>query len=664
LFGMMGIAREIAGIQGQTFKSPDWYTLRPDGSPSLEADELKLEVTNELPELVPRFTAVVMSGVAVRPSPVWLQVRLSRLGLRPINNIVDLTNYYMVLTGQPLHAYDYDKAIGIGGVMGGGDTEVDESTKNIILECANFDMYSIRRTSMALGLFTDAVTRFTKGQSPLQNLAVLWKIVDDVRSLTGGKVAGTVTDDNHLPKDVQERGSVHPPVTVTAHFINVRLGLQLTAEDMAQLLRNVEFEVVTNDDSLTVKAPFWRTDVEIPEDVVEEVGRLYGYDKLPLELPKRDLTPAPKDPQLVLKSRIRAILSAAGANEVLTYSFVHGNLLDKAEQDRGQTYQLSNALSPDLQYYRLSLLPSLLEKVHPNIKAGYDEFALFEIGKAHVKGINEDGSPKELERLALVFAADSKAASRFAGAPYYQARKYYESLVRHLGLANLHFESLALLSRANVNWDEAIYAYKNLTDNKLTLPDFGEVEARGVILVNRIIENSNFIQVGSGDLSFLPTMIAPFESAHSAIAFSEGNLVGAIGEFKAGVSRALKLPVYCAGFELGPLLLTQSTLSSYATLPRFPKIEQDICLKVPATTPYEVVGNFVMQRVLALKPENSRLSLSTLDIYQRENDTSHKQITFRVNIASYERTLTDVEVAHMLDAVATAAAETLHAEKV
>ena len=236
-FGALGVAREIAGILHHQFKSPQWYRMNPE-FPSKTAD-LPLQVTNEIPELVPRFSAVTLSDVKLGPSPVWLQVALAKVGQKAISNVVDLTNFYMLLTGQPLHAYDYDKVksltggeaaeitirhprpgekiklingkeiepraeammiasgdhlIGIGGVMGGFDTEVDENTRNIILEAASFDMYNIRRTSMAHGLFTDAVTRFNKGQSPLQTVAVLAKIASDIEQMAGGKVASELID--------------------------------------------------------------------------------------------------------------------------------------------------------------------------------------------------------------------------------------------------------------------------------------------------------------------------------------------------------------------------------------------------------------------------------------------------------------------------------------
>jgi phenylalanyl-tRNA synthetase beta chain len=660
-FGWLGIAREIEGIYHRPYKSPEWYRMDAE-IPEPEA-EMMLPFTfhNELPELVPRFTAIVMRDVTVKTSPVWLQADLARVGLRPINNIVDYTNFFMIETGQPLHAYDYDKVkalsggegavitvrhpregekitllngkeiepraeavmiatdktlIGIGGVMGGADTEVDENTKNIILECANFDMYSIRRTSMAHGLFTDAVTRFNKGQSPLQNRAVLAKVVDEIRRFADGKVASPLTDDNHLSEEVITRGNLHAPVTVTSGFINARLGFDLSAEDMAGLLRNVEFRVDVQDDAMTISAPFWRTDIAQPEDIVEEVGRLYGYDHLPLVLPRRDLTPAPRDAGIELKMAISRALAKAGASETLNYSFVHGDLLAKVGQDTAKAFRISNALSPDLQYYRLSLTPSLLDKVHANSKAGHGEFALFEVNKVHAKDIrDEDGLPKELSRVALVFAADDKTAkAQYAGAPYYQARKYLLNLLTALG-----------------------------------------VEAAGELV---------FEPLDPADPDPSTAYYQPGRSA--TIKLGEVTL-GRIGEYASSVRRALKLPAFTAGFELGLAPLAahlKQTGSSYVQLPRFPAVEQDICLRVPADMPYAQVFSFVWGHIDANRPEQTYHSLGPVDIYQREGDPAHKQITLRLRIASYERTLTDTEVNALLDGVAAAAAETVGAERV
>lgn len=637
-FGYMGVARELAGIQQMAFKSPDFYVEEP-AFPKAEAD-LKLTVKNELPKLVPRFSALPMSGVKVGPSPAWLVVELAKLGQKSINNIVDLTNYLMLLTGQPLHAYDYDKvkslsggeatiivrqaakgeklallngktveapegtvmiatdkqAIGLGGVMGGAETEVDDSTTNIIIECANFDMFTTRRTSMALGLFTDAVTRFSKGQSPRQTLAVLAKMADAVKDLSGAKY-GELIDVKHF-KVAQE------PVKVSAQFINERLGEKLSPADMAQLLANVEFYVKTSGEELQVMPPFWRTDIEIPEDVVEEVGRLYGYDQLPLELPRRDLTPPAKDPLLTVKAEIRRRLAKAGANEVLTYSFIDGDLLKKVGQDSDQAFQLSNALSPDLQYFRLSLMPSLLDKIHPNQKAGHDSFALFELGKTHglEQGSDDDGLPLEYEFTALTVAVSDKLKPQ--GSAYYLARRYVQEL---LG------------------------------------------------------QPLSFKPVGNESLKFQVTK--PYEPTRSTmVSLVDGTYLGIIGEFKPSVRRNLKLPKYAAGFELDTTALQKALNSGtdYTPLSRFPSVKQDMTLKVAAGTPFAKVHDFLNDQTAKA---DLNVAVEPRGIYQPEN-TGHRNLTFRFTVSSYERTLTDTEVNKLLDSVADAAKSQLHAERV
>lgn len=636
-FGMLGVAREVAGIQQKAFTSPVWYKQALDRIKPT-APKLDLAIANPVPELVPRFMAIAIGDITVKPSPFMMQTFLARVGLRPINNIVDITNYLMVLTGQPTHAYDADKLqklgslsletrmsrqgdklnllngktlelqddstilitsndipVGVGGIMGGADTEVDGTTKNIVIECANFDMYSIRRTSMKYGLFTDAVTRFNKGQSPLQNDRVLEEAVAMVQSFAGGHVASKVLDAQS--GNASRRDSVHGLIATQTSFINERLGLELSSDDIAKLLKNVEFEVVVNGGVLHITAPFWRTDIEIAEDIVEEVGRLYGYDRLPLLLPVRDISPVLPEPTLSLKTRLAESLAKAGANEVLTYGFVHGDLLTKTGQDIGLAFRIGNAISPDLQYYRLSLTPSLLEKVHPNIKAGYDQFALFELGKTHAKSeIADGGLPKEFDRLSLVLALDNKAAKQTTGAPYYAAKQYLE---------------------AAYGTD---LRYVPLTDNPFT-------------------EHKMFSQLS-----------APFEPQRSAIAYKGDKLVGVVGEYKASVRKALKLPEYCAGFEgfLSPLT-GGPIVSGYTTISRFPKVEQDMTLRIPADVHYQAVEQAVVEHITM--PPDTRYVLAPLDIFQKAKD-DHKQITLRFTLHAADRTLVAEEVNKLLDDVA------------
>lgn len=649
-FGVLGVAREIAGIYGKTFVSPDWYLKAADYDLNKSNTSLLISVKNEIPELVPRFMTATMSNVQIKPSPVWLQALLTRIGVKPINNVVDITNYISHITAQPLHAYDYDKVkersngdaklivrkprrdeqiallngktitpredaimiatdnelIGIGGVMGGTTTEVDRDTKNIIIEVASFDMYSIRRTSMHHGLFTDAVTRFNKGQSPMQNDRVLAKAVAMMSELAGAIVASDVIDTVNCDLvTIAHDGWVDKEVSITAEFINKRLGLKLKLDDIDALLKNVEFGSDIEGDSIKLYAPFWRTDIAIKEDIVEEVGRLLGFDALPLELPKRTLTPTARDSYLTLKQDIRKKLSSLGANEVLTYSFVHGKTIDKAEQDKDTAFKLTNALSPDLQYYRLSMTPSLLEKIHPNIKAGHNSFSLFEIGKVHSKTeIDEENVPREFGRVSLVYA--SKNATQPA---YYKAKKYIDTCSPHLKLMPFNLD--------------------HLQSHKL-----------------------------------MEQMVMPYDPLRSAMLLHpNGYLVGIVGEFKPGVIKAFKLPQSTVGLEVF-LSACETSSDSYRQLSRFPSVWQDICLEVDSNVSYGDLAEVFDRAIQSNIDAEQAVHTEPIDIFASQKIGDKKRITFRVALTSYERTLTDEVLSNLLDKVLAIISENINVTKI
>ncbi len=644
-FGQLGVAREIAGIFHQQFTSPDWYKSEQQFT---GAEGLELTVTNDAPELVPRFMAVAIKNVEVKSSPLWLQCQLVAMGGKPINNIVDATNYMMLMTAQPTHAYDYDKlrrstlgarlardgekvsllngkeyelttddiviadgegVIGLAGIMGGADTEVSNDTKNIVLECANFDMYALRRTAMRHGVFTDALTRFNKGQSPLQNAAVLKQLM----SMVGGVQASEVFDLKQFSDELDDYfdGKYTPAnIDIGSKFINERLGLDLSGDDICGLLNNVEIKSHGPEEELgyiCIQSPFWRTDLELPEDIVEEVGRLYGFDKLPRQLPMRSIKPAPRNPRRQLKQAIRQSLSCAGANEVLTYSFVHERVLKNAEQDPSRAYRLSNALSPDLQYYRTGVLPSLLDKVHANIKAGHDEFMLFEIGKIHDKELplTYENLPSEQTFVDGVYASKKPRA----GAPFYKARKLVDRL-----LADLNVEA-------------------------------------------------DFVKIAESDAD----VPAPFDGQRSAwIVAKNGDKLGIVGELSQAVRRNFKLPDYTAAFSLDieklQACLTESREYNYRPLSRFPSISQDISLRSSVKISHDELLRTVRQCLD--EPENLHCQIQTLGVYQPKDDAAIKTTTFRLTFTSYQQTLTDAEVKPIMDNIATAALTKLDAERV
>lgn len=634
-FGQLGVAREIAGIFGQAFTSPAWYLNMPYFA---DCEGLALEVFNDVTEKAPRFMAVAIKDVTIKPSPLWLQCELVRLGSKSINNVVDATNYVMLLTAQPVHAYDYDKlrgqklgvrlaqkgetatllngktyeldesdivivdgegVVGLGGIMGGGDSEVSAETRNIVLEVATFDMYAVRKTSMRHGIFTDALTRFNKGQSPLQNSNVLSLLVTSVGDLAGGVQASSVQD---IASSRLHGALLHDafhlatPVKLTSQFINERLGLALPANDISRLLRGVEMGVDVHAEGMGIYVPFWRTDIEQPEDIVEEVGRLYGFDKLPRELPLRSAKPATKNASRELKQLVRDSLARAGANEVLTYSFIHENIMTKADQQPTDAFRLGNALSPDLQYYRLSLTPSLLDKVHGNIKAGYDEFALFEIGKGHHKQaeLDDEGLPAEANRIALVYAAKTVKN----GAAYYSAKQLLECIASATGIE---------------------LAYRPLASADATT--------------------------------------APFEQKRSAEVFvvSTGEALGVIGEYKAAVARAFKLS-YAVGFELDTdtlLAASRQARPGYRPLSRFPGTERDVCFQVSEDVAY---SRIVEEASTVLAQSDLETAISPVDIYRAEGDAT-KNVTIRIKMTAHDRTLTSDEASALMSSVITRVVE-------
>ena len=638
-FGQLGVAREIAGIFHQQFTSPEWYNVIQEFA---GGDGLELEIFNEATEVVPVFSAVAIKNIEVQPSPLWLQCQLVAMGGKPINNIVDATNYMMLMTAQPTHAYDYDKlrgsklgarlardgekvsllngkeyelttddiviadgegVIGLAGIMGGADTEVSNGTKNIILECANFDMYALRRTAMRHGIFTDALTRFNKGQSPLQNAAVLKQLM----SMVGGAQASEVFDASSYDKCIMPDG-VHCADSqgVSNEFINERLGTDFSNNEIADILRRTEFMVEVDEHGCEVYSPFWRTDIDEPEDIVEEVGRLYGFAKLLRQLPRRSIKSAPKNPRRELKNAIRQSLSRAGANEVLTYSFVHQRILKNAEQDISQAYKLSNALSPDLQYYRLTVLPSLLDKVHTNIKAGHDEFALFEMGKGHSKmhGLGEDGLPEASQFTDIVYAAKKPGA----GAPFYTIRRLVEQLARDLG-AEVVFKPI---------------------EEELTFP-----------------------------------VAAPFDQSRSALVeTTDGQFIGMVGELKQSVIKNFKLPAYVAAASLdtaGLEAVYAKRDSHYQPLSRYPSTTRDISLKVPSAVKYQQLLQTVDEVV---QDVDMAVRLEPLTIYQSEDDAAQKTMTWRLTFTSHERTLMDKDIEPVMQQIERVAKDAWGAETV
>ena len=647
-FGQLGVAREIAGILHQPFTSPAWYNLEQVFG---DGDGLPLTVSNDIPQLVPRFMAVAIRGVQVAPSPFWLQCQLVAMAAKPINNIVDATNYVMLMKAQPTHAYDYDTLQGgqlgvrmarqgetlallsgktieltpddivvadgqgpvaLGGIMGGSRTEVSATTTTIVLECATFDMYAVRKMAMRHGVFTDALARFNKGQSPLQNAAVLNRLI----GMVGGEQASQVVD---IKPFTSEHGGIldeyfagrYEPATIniTSRFINERLGTSLAENDICTLLNNVKIHSHGPENELgyiCLQVPFWRTDLETKEDIVEEVGRLHGFDTVPRQLPMRRIQPARKNPRRELKRVVREALARAGANEVLSYSFVHERVLRGAGQDPAQAFRLSNALSPDLQYYRLSVLPSLLDKVHTNIKAGHSEFMLFEIGKGHTKAqMGEDGLPAEQSLIDLVYSSKKPQA----GAAFYRVRATLDQLAHDSGLTLVY-------TPVAVAQDDPVYTPFD-------------------------INRSAHVWVEGSEITGQP----------------ERQLIGVVGELRPAVVKHFKLPDYTAAASLRLDVMEQvwrDTVVHYQPISRYPTTARDISIQTSIEVTYDELMQAVSSAVTRASktyPDVTIRDLTPLSIYKATPDASHQTTTFRLTLSSSQATLSAERVRSIIRTV-------------
>ena len=641
-FGIIGFAREVAAIQGKPFQTPDWLMQQasphPDGSlADVPAPVVAIDDTS----LSDRFQAVVLTGAdGSAKSPLVMQTYLARIGMRPINAVVDVTNYLMMLTGQPMGIYDYDKilaidsdarihvrsgrpgetlelldgrtieltvddivvaagetAIGLAGAMGGANTVVDENTKTIMIEAATFNLYSLRATQMRHGIFSEAITRFTKGQPAQLTAPVLVEAMRLMTQYAGARAATSIAEAYPGKKD-------SPEITLGVQSVNDVLGTTFTASDIIETLRNVEFKADLSEDAMIkVIAPFWRSDIHIDEDVIEEVGRLNGFDSINPALPVRDFIAVRPSSFDEFRANVRKALVRAGTNEVLTYSFIHGDVMQKAHQDVGGSYRITNSISPELQYYRQTITPSLLGLVHSNVKQGYDAFAVFELNKTHPKqyGVTDEGVPVELDSLAFVVTSKKENNS----APYYQAKTTLDYLAQSLGLE---------------------FAYSPI------------------------------------DADLNDPQSAPFEHRRSALVTDKKTNIylGIVGEYKRTVSRSFKLPTYTAGFEMNTRALHNASLqteNTYAPLSRYPGADRDICFQVAAQVSYAQVIDCVNA---ALEGIPLQTSVVPIDIYQAEASLT-KNITIRIKLTADDRTLTGDEVTEVINKVAGAAIDRLSA---
>ena len=589
-------------------------------------EDRKIDIEIQNPKICERYTAAIfdVSNILKNPNLTIEKTYILRSGMRPIDEITDLANKIMFETAQPLHTFDLEKleklngssdikivvrnafegeelelldgkkikmnekdiviatgesgkiAIALAGAMGGISTAIDENTSKILVESATFNLYNLRNTQMRHGIFSEAITRFTKGIPQMLSRKVLDLFAEDILAM-GGKSLSLVADsDNNYLEQLK--------ISVSNDEINQVLGTNFSNDQIHRTLENVGI-LTENENSETFLIPFWRNDLHIKEDLIEEVGRLNGYDNIALQLPTRTFKAVKKAKIDLLQSEIREILTAGGANEILTYSFIHGDLLEKVDQDSQNSYKIVNSISPDLQYYRQTLTPSLLSKVSQNIRAGFGEFAIFEMNKITEKslGLNEENVPIEQKKLAFVYV-NNKGENAF-----YQAKNYVDFLCKKLGV-------------------EVEFSKFNLEKSSLS---------------------------------------TEFESKRSAVIEIQNNgkkiTLGVIGEFKKSVQKSLKLPEATSGFELDLNILLENLAGSNVKIKNFSKfqsVERDISINVDEKREFSEIFNIFEN--ISDKFENVEIEVLPIDIFKNSDRT--KNISIRFKITPFEKTLTGEEI--------------------
>ncbi len=478
---IIGVAREVGA-----FSEPRSLVSYPQASiaePSKEYGKIgeytSVEILN--PELCPRYAARLVFDVKVGPSPFWLQDRLISVGLKPINNIVDVTNYIMMETGQPLHAFDFDrlagqrivvraatdgetfttldnkthtldrdmlmicdgeKPVALGGVMGGLNSEIEDGTTRVLIESAYFNPACIRKTSKKTALGTDAAYRFERGVDPEGTIYALERAASLITTVGKGNLVDGVIDVHPAPSPCRE-------IMVSVKALNKRLGTDLKRDEITSHLEAVELAVAAvDDDTLKVVPPPFRVDIERPEDLSEEVARIWGYNNIKTTFPPIPAEAVAPTAGIVLKNTVRTLFTGFGFYEAINYSFVHPASCDRMalpqNDQRRSVIPVMNPLSEDQSVMRTSLVPGLLQNVQHNNSRQVRDLALFEIGKVFYKKTGEELA-EEVEMFSAVLTGNAGKQSWYAkerDTDFYDMKGVLEGFLKALFIETAVFEPL------------------------------------------------------------------------------------------------------------------------------------------------------------------------------------------------------------------------------
>lgn len=601
---IIGMARETSATINTEMKYPDIKIKNEEGNIS---DYLKdVEIVDE--ELCNRYYARVIKDVKIEPSPLWLQTRLMEAGVRPINNIVDITNYVMLEFGEPLHAFDLGKIngndifvrraieseniktidgvvrelrpsdlviadgerpIAIAGVMGGFDTEVTDDTNIILLEAANFDDNSVRLTSKSLNLRTEASARFEKGiDSNLCEVACN-RVCQLIEEINAGVVVGGAIDNypnRQYPQKVQLR----------LDRVSKLLGVEVEKENIINTLNRLEFNVEKKDDNLQVEVPTFRLDVEREVDLIEEVGRIYGLHNIPNKPLVGALTRGERPYNVIIKDKVIRILQGLGLNEVMTYSFISPKAYDKIKLNsnsiKRNSVKILNPLGEDYSVMRTTIIPNMMELLSRNYNHGVNKAFAYEIGNIFIPR-NESNTELPLERMTLTIGM-------YGDVDYYYIKGVVETLFKRLGMEDFRY-----LREENH-------------------PTFHPGRTANIVYGNRVL--------------------------------------GIIGEVHPDVMEnyEIGIPVYIGELDFEIIVEEANLINKYKPLPKYPSIIRDLAVVLDRDIPVSNIEDVIMKWGKGIIEK-----VELFDVYEGEQiPEGKKSIAYSITYRSYEKTLKDEDV--------------------
>jgi len=611
---VIGVAREIAALTGGSLRLPKIHYDETEGPVDSFAS---VDIVD--PDLCPRYCASLITGIKIAPSPSWLRQRLNSCGMRPINNVVDVTNYVMLEYGQPLHAFDYHKlkggqiivrragngeaiitldgseralnpdilviadkeeAVAVAGIMGGLYSEVTDKTDTILLESANFNQAAIRRGSSHLQFQSEASIRFDKGLNSELPLLPLKRATQLLLELAGGRAAKGIID--------VYPGKPKPKlILLSAQEVKRISGLKVNIDEILKVLRALGFECRESDSGsqISVSVPYWRSDVKCSADLVEEVVRIIGYEKIPITrlgspLPQQESKLSPSARQSNLKEKLRNILTGFGFQEILTYSLVSLEKLQKLSPKLEliiPPLKVANPMTKEQEYLRTSLRAGLLSTLSHNQKFEQAGVRLFEIGKVFLPRGKD--LPEEKEMLCTVLSGSRAELSWQADKEpldFFDTKGVVENFLNHLGLK----------------------ASFDIGDDEILFPGRG---------ANIIVEDDK---------------------------------VGIVGEVHPRVAQAFELSnTNCLiEIDLEKLLTKITGIKEYQPIPRFPSVSRDIALVVDEQVSYRTVENIIQSFPLVTQ-------VTLFDLYRgKQIPEGKKSFAIRIVYQSLSHTLTDEEV--------------------